>query len=214
MYLFYPMRFTSFTQVPAELCGLLQNKHLFSACVVAVLYLVLLPSASSITTCVRSGDNKIFAEVRKRFGALSWIHATGVFQTMRFAAFQCCFQTARVHDFNMFKKRTPYHLSSSAKGASSKELVELLEHTLPLLLQEFQNPITVYFWGGTCDITKKQGKYIDIRGKSGDIIPVLRSAKRAPANIRRLNHITDAIFYCSVCERSQALALLNARHLS
>ena len=40
--------------------------------------------------------------------------------------------------------------------------------------------------------------------------PVLRSAKRAPANIRRLNNISDVIFYCSVGERSRALALLNA----
>ena len=39
---------------------------------------------------------------------------------------------------------------------------------------------------------------------------MLRSAKRAPANIRRLNNISDVIFYCSVGERSRALALLNA----
>ena len=39
---------------------------------------------------------------------------------------------------------------------------------------------------------------------------VLRSAKRAPANIRRLNNIFDVIFYCSFGERSRALALLNA----
>ena len=38
---------------------------------------------------------------------------------------------------------------------------------------------------------------------------VLRSAKRAPANVRRLNNISDVIFYCSVGERSRALALLN-----
>ena len=51
----------------------------------------------------------------------------------------------------------------------------LLEHKLLLLLYEYKNPIAVYFWGGTCDITKKQGtcKYIDIRGKSGDIIPAV-----------------------------------------
>ena len=40
--------------------------------------------------------------------------------------------------------------------------------------------------------------------------PVLRSAKRAPANVRRLNNISDVIFYCSVGESSRALALLNA----
>ena len=40
--------------------------------------------------------------------------------------------------------------------------------------------------------------------------PVLRSAELAPANVRRLNNISDVIFYCSVGERSQALALLNA----
>ena len=39
---------------------------------------------------------------------------------------------------------------------------------------------------------------------------VLRSAKRTPANIHRLNNISDVIFYCSVGERSRALALLNA----
>ena len=42
------------------------------------------------------------------------------------------------------------------------------------------------------------------------ITPVLRSAKRAPANIRRLNNISDVIFYCSVGDCSRALALLNA----
>ena len=40
--------------------------------------------------------------------------------------------------------------------------------------------------------------------------PVLRSAKRAPSNVRRLNNSSDVIFYCSVGERSRALALLNA----
>ena len=40
--------------------------------------------------------------------------------------------------------------------------------------------------------------------------PVLRSAKRAPANVRQLNNISDVIFYCSVGERWRALALLNA----
>ena len=39
---------------------------------------------------------------------------------------------------------------------------------------------------------------------------VLRSAKQAPANVRQLNNIPDVIFYCSVGERSWALALLNA----
>ena len=38
----------------------------------------------------------------------------------------------------------------------------------------------------------------------------LRSAKRAPANVRRLNNSSDVIFYCSVGERSRALGLLNA----
>ena len=42
---------------------------------------------------------------------------------------------------------------------------------------------------------------------------VLRSAKRAPANVRRLNNSSDVIFYCSVGERSRALALLNAAQM-
>ena len=41
-------------------------------------------------------------------------------------------------------------------------------------------------------------------------IQVLRSAKPAAANVRRLNNISDVIFYCSVGERLRALALLNA----
>ena len=39
---------------------------------------------------------------------------------------------------------------------------------------------------------------------------VLRSAKRAPANVRRLNNISDVLISCSVGEHSRALALLNA----
>ena len=39
---------------------------------------------------------------------------------------------------------------------------------------------------------------------------MLRSVKRAPANVRALNNISDVIFFCSVGERSRALALLNA----
>ena len=39
---------------------------------------------------------------------------------------------------------------------------------------------------------------------------VLRSAKRAPANARRLNNRKWRQSYCSVGERSRALALLNA----
>ena len=33
---------------------------------------------------------------------------------------------------------------------------------------------------------------------------------RAPAKVRQLNNISDVFFYCSVGERSRALALLNA----
>ena len=40
--------------------------------------------------------------------------------------------------------------------------------------------------------------------------PVLRSPKRAAANIRRLNNRKWRQSYCSVSERSRALALLNA----
>lgn len=58
-------------------------------------------------------------------------------------------------------------------GASTKELVDLLLQKLPLLLQEYKKAITVYFWCGTCDITKKQGKYIQIRGKATDVIPAI-----------------------------------------
>ena len=49
VYLFYPMLFTSFTRAPVELRVLLKNKHISSARVVTDLYLVVLPSASSIT---------------------------------------------------------------------------------------------------------------------------------------------------------------------
>ena len=43
---------------------------------------------------------------------------------------------------------------------------------------------------------------------------MLRSANRAPANVRRLNNSSDVIFYCSVGERSRALALLNAAQIT
>lgn len=59
------------------------------------------------------------------------------------------------------------------RGTSTKELVDLLLQKLSLLLQEYKKEITVYFWGGTCDITKKQGKYIQIRGKATYIIPAI-----------------------------------------
>ena len=58
LFLFLPvpmyLPFTSFTRAPAELRGLLKNKHLSSARVITNLYLVVLPSASSITI----GNNK------------------------------------------------------------------------------------------------------------------------------------------------------------
>lgn len=44
---------------------------------------------------------------------------------------------------------------------------------LPLLLQEYKKVLTVYFWAGTCDITQKQGKYIQIRGKTTDVIQAI-----------------------------------------
>lgn len=59
------------------------------------------------------------------------------------------------------------------RGASTKHLVDLLLQKLPLLLQVYKKVITVYFWGGTCDITKKQGKCIQIRGKATDIISAI-----------------------------------------
>ena len=41
-------------------------------------------------------------------------------------------------------------------------------------------------------------------------IPVLRSAKRTPAYVRRLNNRKRRQRYCLVGERSRALAMLNA----
>lgn len=61
----------------------------------------------------------------------------------------------------------------SKRGASTKELVDLLLQKLFLLLKEYKKVITVYFLVGTCDITKKQGKYIQIRGKATDVIPAI-----------------------------------------
>ena len=52
MNLFYPMLFTSFTRAPAELRGLLKNKHISSARVITDLICILW---CSITTGVRSG---------------------------------------------------------------------------------------------------------------------------------------------------------------
>ena len=51
-------------------------------------------------------------------------------------------------------------------------------------------------------------------GMTHHCIPVLRSAKRAPANVRRLNNRKCRQRYCSVGERSRALALLNAALMS
>lgn len=74
------------------------------------------------------------------------------------------------------------------RGASTKELVDLLIQKLPILLQEHKKSVTVYFWGGTCDITKKQGKYINIRGKSTDILPaVVQELHRAKDFVLRHN---------------------------
>lgn len=33
--------------------------------------------------------------------------------------------------------------------------------------------MTVYFWDGTCDITKEQGKYLQNRGKATNIIQAI-----------------------------------------
>ena len=63
---------------------------------------------------------------------------------------------------------------------------------------------TESYYGVQCDQWSSCGMSFH-RGK-----PVLRSAKRAPANVRLLNNSSDVIFYCSVGERSWALALLNA----
>ena len=49
-----------------------------------------------------------------------------------------------------------------------------------------------------------------INGGFVNKVPVLRSSKRAPANVRRLNNRNIRQRYCSVGERSRALALLNA----
>ena len=52
LYLFYPLLFTSFTRVRAELRGLLQNNTYSQLMALRLLYLVVLPSASSITIWV------------------------------------------------------------------------------------------------------------------------------------------------------------------
>lgn len=59
------------------------------------------------------------------------------------------------------------------KRSLYKRIVELLLQKLPLLLQEYKKAITVYFLGGTCDITKTKGKYIQICGKATDVIPAI-----------------------------------------
>lgn len=65
------------------------------------------------------------------------------------------------------------------KGATTKDLVDLLIQEFPRLTKGHK-PVTVYFWGGTCDITEKQGKYINIRGKVTDTVSsVVKELHRA-----------------------------------
>ena len=56
------------------------------------------------------------------------------------------------------------------KGARTKHLVELLKSELPRIISEHHKTAVVYFWSGTCDITKKNKRYIELR-KAGDKIP-------------------------------------------
>ena len=77
--------FTSFTRAPAELRGLLKNKHLSSARVITNLYLVVLPSASSITTGVRSGiraSNLSDSDSQARIKLFTKRHGTSALSVM------------------------------------------------------------------------------------------------------------------------------------
>lgn len=56
------------------------------------------------------------------------------------------------------------------KGARTKQLVELLRSELPKILSQHQKTAIVYFWSGTCDITRKNKKYIEVR-KTGSKVP-------------------------------------------
>ena len=140
--------------------------------------------STAVTVCSNlllfTANNVIFVEVRKGFSALSWIQANGGSRRRGSQRSSVAFRQQGFTTSTGSRKEIPTTCLFMQKGDSSKELVELLEHKLPLFLQDYKNPITVYFWGGTCDITKKQGKYIDIRGKSGDIIlTVIRNLHRA-----------------------------------
>lgn len=51
------------------------------------------------------------------------------------------------------------------RGANTLDLFNLLKSELPKIKAKYQKPAFVYFWSGTCDITRKNGRYIDIRAK-------------------------------------------------
>ena len=77
--------FTSFTRAPAELRGLLKNKHISAARVITNLYLVVLPSASSITTGVRSGiraSNLSDSDSQARIKLFTKRHGTSALSVM------------------------------------------------------------------------------------------------------------------------------------
>ncbi|XP_021349768.1 uncharacterized protein LOC110448060 [Mizuhopecten yessoensis] len=65
-------------------------------------------------------------------------------------------------------------------GANSSTLVSLLKEQIPILKQKFGKPVYVYFWAGTCDITSKQGCYINISGTCVNTIhKIINCYKRA-----------------------------------
>lgn len=54
-------------------------------------------------------------------------------------------------------------------GASTAERVEYLRHNIKQLIKDY-GTLYIYIWVGTCDVTYKAGKYIDIRFKDASLL--------------------------------------------
>ncbi|CAG2203772.1 unnamed protein product [Mytilus edulis] len=83
-------------------------------------------------------------------------------------------------------------------GARTSALVDLLENRIEKAIQRHHH-IVVYFWAGTCDLTHKEGKFIELRHKGNTSIETIeKEYQRAIAIVNKYSSAEIKFLDCPV----------------
>ena len=83
-------------------------------------------------------------------------------------------------------------------GARTKQLVDLIQERIEKAINRHNN-IVIYLWAGTCDLTAKEGKFIQLRHYSDKSVnEVIEQCKRAIKIVDRHSHAEIKFVDCPI----------------